>query len=130
MDLAGLHVQTLTAQGNAVGTSHLLMHDATVGRLDVQVNAGDLKIALPAASGLTGQIQANAGSIALCADPGTALRLENTSTLTSDNFAAAGLIRSGSTWESPGIGSAANVVDLALQGSVASFTLNPSEGCR
>ena len=130
IDLAGLRIATLTAQGNAVGSSRLLLHDATVGRLDVQVNAGDLKIALPAAADLTGQIQANAASVALCADPGTGLRLRYTSVVTGDNFAAAGLVRSGTTWESPGIGSAAHVVDLALEGAAASFTLNPSEGCR
>jgi hypothetical protein len=128
-DLAGLRVETLTAQGNAVGTSRLLLHDATVGRLDVQINAGDLKIALPAAD-LTGQIQANAASIALCADPATGLRLRSTSVITGNNFGSAGLIQSGTTWESPGIGSAAHVVDLALEGAAASFTLNPSEGCR
>jgi hypothetical protein len=128
-DLAGLRVETLTAQGNAVGTSRLLLHDATVGSLDVQINAGDLKIALPAAD-LTGQIQANAASIALCADPGTGLRLRSTSVITGNNFGFAGLVQSGTTWESPDIGSAAHVVDLALEGAAASFTLNPSEGCR
>ncbi len=128
-DLAGLRVETLTAHGNAVGTSRLLLHDATVGSLDVQINAGDLKIALPAAD-LTGQIQANAASIALCADPGTGLRLRSTSVITGNNFGSAGLVQAGTTWESPGIGSAAHVVDLALEGAAASFTLNPSEGCR
>jgi hypothetical protein len=130
LDLAGLRIATLTAQGNAVGNSRLLLHDATVGRLDVQVNAGDLKIGLPAAADLTGRIQANAASVSLCADAGIGLRLRNASVITGDNFASAGLVRSGSTWESPGIGSAAHVVDLALDGAAASFTLNPSEGCR
>jgi hypothetical protein len=130
VDLAGLRVDTLAAQGNAIGNSRLLLHDATVGRLQVQVNAGDLKIGLPAGSNLTGQVQANAASVALCADPGTGLRLRNTSTLTGDNFASAGLVRLGTTWESPGIGSVTHVVDLALEGAAASFTLNPSEGCR
>lgn len=130
VDLAGLRVDTLAMQGNAIGNARLLLHDATVGNLQVQVNAGDLKIGLPAGAGLTGRVQANAASVALCADPGTGLRLRKTSALTSDNFAAAGLIGSGATWESPGIGSAAHVIDLALEGAAASFTLNPSEGCR
>ena len=130
IDLSGLRVSTLTAQGNAVGTSRLLLHEASVGRLDVQINAGDLKIALPAGSDLTGQVQANAASVALCADPGTGLRLRSTSVITGNNFASAGLVQSGTTWESPGIGSAAHVIDLALEGAAASFTLNPSEGCR
>ena len=130
VDLSGLRVDTLTAQGNAIGNSRLLLHDATVGRLQVQVNAGDLKIELPAGSNLTGQVQANASSVGLCADPGTGLRFRNTSTLTGENFASAGLVRSGTTWESPGIGSAPYVVDLDLEGAAASFTLNPPEGCR
>ena len=94
------------------------------------MNAGDLKIGLPAGSNLTGQVQANAASVGLCADPGTGLRFRNTSTLTGENFASAGLVRSGTTWESPGIGSAPYVVDLDLEGAAASFTLNPPEGCR
>lgn len=130
LDLGGLRLDALSLQGNAVGNSHLLLHDATVGSLDVQVNAGDLKIALPATADLAGRVQANAASVALCADPGTGLRLRNTSVITGDNFGSAGLIRSGTTWESPGIGSAAHVVDLTLNGAAASFTLNPSEGCR
>jgi hypothetical protein len=130
IDLAGLRVETLTAQGNGVGNSRLLLHDATVGHLDVQINAGDLKIGLPAGAGLVGRIQANAASVALCADPGTGLRLRNTSVVSGDNFAAAGLVRAGSTWESPGVGSAAHIIDLALDGAANSFTLNPSEGCR
>ena len=130
VDLSGLRIETLTAQGNAIGSSRLLLHDATVGRLQVQVNAGSLKIALPAGSNLTGQVQANAASVGLCADPGTGLRFRNTSTLTGDNFSSAGLVRSGTTWESPGISSAPHVVDLDLEGAAASFTLNPSEGCR
>ena len=130
IDLAALRVDALTAQGNAVGNSRLLLHDATIGRLDVQINAGDLKIGLPAAADLAGRIQANAASVTLCADPGTGLRLRNTSSLTGDNFATAGLVRSGTTWESPGIGSAAHVVDLTLAGAAANFTLNPSEGCQ
>ncbi len=99
IDLAGLRVGPLTAQGNAVGTSQLLLHDATVGRLDVQINAGDLKIALPAGAEPVRPDPGQRGSIALCADPGTGLRLRNTSTVTGDNFAAAGLVRSGTTWE-------------------------------
>lgn len=129
IDLAGVRVERLNAQGNAA-SSKLLLHDATVGRLDAQINAGSLKIALPAGADLSGQIQANVGSISLCADPGTGLRLRNSSTVTGDNFAAAGLVRSGTTWETPGIGAASHVVDLALHGTAASFTLNPSEGCR
>ena len=130
LDLGGLRVDTLTAQGNAIGTSRLLLHDATVSRLDLQVNAGDLKVDLPASANLTGNIQANAASIALCADPGIGIRLRNASTVTGDNFAAAGLLRSGATWESPGISAAAHVVDLAIEGAAANFRLNPSEGCR
>jgi hypothetical protein len=130
IDLGGLRLDAVTVQGNAVGNSHLLLHDAIVGRLDAQVNAGDLTIALPAGADLTGRVQANAASVALCADPGTGLRLRNTSVITGDNFASAGLLRSGTTWESPGIGSAAHVVDLVLDGAAASFALNPSEGCR
>jgi len=130
IDLAGLRVETLTAQGNAVGNSRLLLHDATIGRLEVQINAGDLKIGLPAAANLAGRIQANAAAVTLCADRGTGLRLRNTSAVTGDNFATAGLVRSGTTWESTGIGSAAYVVDLTLDGAAANFTLNPSEGCQ
>jgi hypothetical protein len=130
LDLGGLRVDTLTVMGNAIGSSRLLLHDASVGRLDVQVNAADLTVGLPAEVGLTGRIQANAASVKLCADPGTGLRLRNGSTLTSDNFAAAGLVRSGSTWESPALASAGHVVDLDLEGAAVRFTLNDSEGCQ
>jgi hypothetical protein len=102
-----------------------------VARLDVAVNAADVAILLPRGAGLQGAIEGNAASVDLCAPGGVGLRLVADDNITaSHNYGDAGLVRSGTAWESPGYASAASRIELRTTGSAVSFTLNPKDGCR
>jgi hypothetical protein len=102
---------------------------STIDSIDVQGNAGSASITLPAVS-LTGRFQVNAGAVEFCAPPGVALRIR-----TGDNPVAAydfdgqGLVRSGTTWESPDFATADVRIDLRAEANAGSITLNPEDGC-
>ena len=102
---------------------------ATVDRLDVTLNAGRARITIgPGAT--TGSISVNAGAIELCVPPDAILRLTVNDQLTFvTNLADRGLQKSGSIWRRAG-SVAERSIDLDIDGNVASFTLDPSGGCR
>jgi len=103
--------------------------NASVGRLDLQLNAGRARIILGSAP-TTGSISINAGAIDLCVPDDVGLRLSVTEQLTFvTNLAERGLQHSGTDWTRVGA-AAAPVIDLHIDGNVASLTLDPNGGCR
>jgi len=131
VNLAGTTVSQLSFEGNAVGNTRLDLSSATVARLDVAVNAGDVAILLPAGADLQGEVEGNAASVDLCAPAGVGLRLLVDENITaSKNYDKKGLVRSGNAWETPGYGNAATRIELRTIGSAVSYTLNPEDGCR
>ena len=102
---------------------------SAIDAIDIGLNAGALGLTLPAMS-LTGSIEANAGSIRLCAPEGVALRLHTEeSVLSSQDFAGAGLVRVGDTWETPGFDTAVTRIELDTSANAGSISLDPVEGC-
>ncbi|HUP54543.1 MAG TPA: hypothetical protein VM408_03470 [Methylomirabilota bacterium] len=112
------------------GTATVNLRDAVeVERIQIGLNAGSLGLYLPAVS-TTGSIEANAGSIRLCAPEGVALRLHTPdSALSSQDFGSAGLVQLGDTWETPGYDTAATRIELQTHTNVGSMRLDPAEGC-
>ena len=97
--------------------------------VEIGINAGELGLDLPSAS-MTGSIEANAGSIRLCAPRDVALRLHTgDSVLSSQDFGDAGLVLVGDTWETPGYDTAINRIELRTEANAGSFRLDPEEGC-
>jgi hypothetical protein len=124
--LAGLTVTGLTVDANAA-TARVDLRTATAATFDLTVNAGDLRVRLPATS-TSGTVSANAASVHLCAAPGTDLRLvTGHSSVSSDNFASRGLVRTGDTWAAPG--ATGTVVSVHVVGNAASIMLDDPEGC-
>jgi hypothetical protein len=100
-----------------------------IGDLQIELNAGSIDLTLPNLS-MTGSIKANAGSVKLCAPPGAALRLQTSeSIVASYDFGDHGLVKNGSTWETPGFAAAAVKIDLRTEANAASFSLDPKDGC-
>lgn len=130
LDLRGGHFGTMSTTVNA-GDMRIDLDGAAVARFDLRLNAGDTRIVLPASS-LTGNVTVNAGSIRLCAPAGVGLRFTtNDSNITSSfDFDGAGLVKSGSTWTSPGFDSASVKIDLSTTANAGSVALNPADGCR
>ena len=131
VNLDGATLTRLTVDGNAIGDTRLDLESAIVERLDVSVNAASIAILLPASADTKGRVEGNAASVELCAPAGVGLRLLVDDNITaSDNYDTAGLVQSGSAWETPGFASAATQIELATVGSAVSYTLNPEDGCR
>ncbi len=127
-DLQGATLDELRLDVNA-GSGRVDLSGATANRLRVQVNAGSAKVTLPS-SDLTGSLQVNAGSIAICAPADAGLRLTMPENLIgSNNYSSQGLVKSGDTWESPGYDTAANQIDLRTEANAGSVELNPAGGC-
>jgi len=126
---AGADLDSVGLTVNA-GRAVLDLGSATVGSLSATINAGELLVDLPA-SGTTGAMTANAGSIKLCAPSGVGLRLDASGGFASgNNFGDAGLVEANGAWVSGNYATATARVDLRLTGNLAGFTLNPGEGCR
>jgi len=126
--LAGLHVDGTSMTTNA-GKATLDMTGATLRSFSLTLNAGSSGIILPSSS-LSGSATVNAGSLTLCAPPGSGLRIQSSSFLASNNFGQRGLLQSGSTWTSPGYASAAVQFDLSLTANAGSIELDPAGGCQ
>ena len=128
-DLDNARLGVIEVDLNA-GSATVNLRDATeVGEIDIGINAGALGLELPAVS-TTGSIGANAGSVRLCAPEGVALRLDTEgSALSSQDFAAAGLVQVDGAWETPGYDTAVTRIQLQTQANAGAFSLNPPEGC-
>ncbi len=122
-------ISRLRLQINAGSSILSLAGTNAIDDLDVQLNAGSLRLTLPNVS-LTGTIQANAGSVKLCAPQGAALRLHTgDSIIASYDYAGHGLVEEGSTWSTPGFDSAAVRIELDTRANAGSFVLDPADGC-
>jgi hypothetical protein len=129
LDLSGATLGEVGLQMNAGSASLDLGAVAAISSIDLQLNAGSLGVTLPNLS-LTGSIQANAGSVELCAPPGAALRLHTgESIIASYDYSGHGLVQDGSTWTTPGFETAAIKIDLETKANAGSFHLDPEDGC-
>ena len=103
--------------------------DMSHGPLNMTLNAASANLDLPTSGlGATGTVHVNASSLNMCADPNLALRFNYDETLSSNDFASAGLVRSGDTWMTPGYSSGTPHVELNLSANVSSISLNRSGG--
>jgi hypothetical protein len=128
-DLDGARLGVVEVQLNAGQAAIDLRDVAEIDGIDIGINAGTVGLVLPMVS-MTGSIEANAGSIRLCAPEGVALRLHaEDSVLSSQDFAAAGLVQVGDTWETPGYDAALTRIELQTSANAGSFRLDPEEGC-
>jgi hypothetical protein len=128
LDLAGARLTSLAADMNA-GDLRVDVAGGTIDQIDLTMNAGRIRLAA-GSSALRGDVSLNAGAFDLCVPDGVGLQLDVTDQLTFvHNLASRGLVHLGRTW-----GRAATnlgqVITLSIEGSAASFTLNPAGGCR
>lgn len=130
VNLAGASVESLDLSLNAGSATLDLATAEELRFLNVDMNAGSVSLILPNQS-VNGSIEANAGSVTLCAPAGAALRFNTEgSNLSSYDFEEQGLLKTGSTWQTPGFEDAAVRIELDTRTNAGSFTLNPEDGCR
>ncbi len=129
LDLGTAAIEAFDLDLNAGSATVDLGSVREFGDLSIGLNAGSLELTLPNQS-LTGSIEANAGSVALCAPSGAALRLHTSeSIVASYDFEDHGLVKQGSTWETPGFDAAAVRIELDTKANAGSFSLDPEDGC-
>jgi hypothetical protein len=129
LDLGQASVDALDLTLNAGSVTLEMSQVVEIRDFGIDINAGALEVTLPNQT-FRGSIEVNAGSVSLCAPPGAALRLN-----TGSGFAGAydydgqGLVKNGSTWETPGFDTAGVRIELDTQANAGSFSLNPEDGC-
>lgn len=125
--------------GNGPIGSLNLTYNASDGRIDLSggstatlngtLNASTVALILPGGT-FSGNITINAATLKVCSAAEVGLRITYDDTLSSQNFADAGLVQSGKTWQSANYGSAAVHADLHISANVSTTTLNPAGGCQ
>ena len=128
VDLADVAIRSLDLTANAGSTRVDASRSSSLGPLSATVNAGDLLIALPAASA-QGSLTVNAGHLGICVPAGAGLRVQTSGALGSNNLADHGLIDGGGVWTTPGFDSAAVRIDLDATINAGNLELDPSGGC-
>ena len=128
-NLDGARLGLADVELNAGQATVDLRASTEVDELDIGLNAGTLGLYLPSVS-TTGSVEANAGSIRMCAPEGVALRLRtDDSVLSSYDFGSSGLVQAGDAWETPGYDTAVTRIELRIQANAGSIPLDPEEGC-
>ena len=130
-DLADANLGQIRVTVNA-GTLMLdLSHVASIGGLELHLNAvGDPRILLSNTS-LTGSIDANAaGNIRLCPPAGAGLSLTaNDNLTTTNNYAERGLTQVGGAWQTRGYDAAAVRIQLVTHANAGGFNLEQEGSC-
>ncbi len=127
------------ALGSGLVDSLSLTYNASDGRLDLSgatppmlsatLNASTVGLTLPSGS-FNGSITINASTLKVCAALDLGLRITYDDTLSSQNFAQAGLAQSGKTWQSANYTSATARAELHISANVSTTTLNSVGGCQ
>jgi hypothetical protein len=126
LTLPGATLDQVTATINA-GDLRIDAAGAAVSRISIAVNAGRARVTLGEGP-TTGSLSTNAGDLALCAPSSSNLILHVTNQLTFvTNLAQRGFSRSGDTWSRAGTGG--SVIELSIEGTLGSFTVDPEGGC-
>ena len=129
-DFQGFHLQTNAADVR-MDLTEANASSAFPG-IDFHLNAGKLVIITnDSGASIEGNVEANAGSVILCAPANAPLRITASGTAFGTNLDNSDLQRTGDTWESAAYANANpnQTITLTVRGNASSFDLNPEEGC-
>jgi hypothetical protein len=127
-DLASANLTSARFSLN-LGSLHIDLSGANVGALNVSTNLGAAYVTLDASSDLTGHLETNLGSLDVCLPAGLGVQVIATDSLSSSDFARAGMVRVGNEWQTPNYDTAAHRANLTVNTSLGSLTLQPEGGC-
>ncbi len=112
-----------------LGSIHVDLTGTKVGNLTVSSNLGSAYVTLDGSSDLAGHLETNLGSLRVCLPEGLGVHVTSTDSLSSSDFAGAGMVRVGNAWQTPNYGSAAHRADLTVDTSLGSLNFNHAGGC-
>lgn len=129
LDLTSAQIEALDVEVNAGSATIELGSELEEIDLNAAVNAGSLNLILPGRS-VRGSIEVNAGTADLCVPPGMDMRFDTSGSVISGfDFEDQGLVQDGSTWSTLGFALSGPHIDLEVQVSAGSLSLNPEDGC-
>ena len=130
LELGGGAISNVSATFNGSDvTLDLLGEPTPAASLNTTLNASSVNVLLPLAQ-TNGSMTLNAASLEMCVPDGAGIRIDYHGTLSSDNFAAAGLVQAGQSWQSTNFDTTGVRINLGITANVSSLTLNPAGGCR
>jgi Putative adhesin len=122
--------QLSTAKFNLnLGTLHVDLTGAQVGNLNVSTNLGSAFVTLGDTSDLTGHLATNLGSLEVCVPGDLGLSVTSSDSLSSSDFAEAGLVRNGSAWQTTNYLVATHRATLTVDTSLGSVKFKHAGGC-
>ena len=129
VDLTGATVSSATFTLNAGDLTVDLSRAERTGDVNATVNAGSATLALPAGDRAV-DLSLNAGSLQVCMPAGSAIRVQWSGALGSNNFDAAGLVKVGDhEWTSAGFDAGQPHVELHASANAGSYDLQLGGSC-
>lgn len=127
--LGGGRLTSLDATANASDVRFDLAGAVATGStINLTLNAASGTLALPAES-MTTQATINAASLDICIAPDAGLQIDWDARVSGENFSAAGLVREGNIWQTPGYDTAAVRAQLRISSNASSVTVHRTGGC-
>ena len=121
VDLTGAMVSSASLTLNAGDLTVDLARSAQAGDMSMTVNAGSATLSLPGGN-RSASFSLNAGSLRVCVPVGTALRVDWSSALGSNNFGSNGLVKvDDDTWTSPSFDPTQAHSELHVSANAGSF---------
>lgn len=129
LDLGGAKIASLNATVNAGNLDTTLGESVASNAVNMTVNAGSATIASGAGQG-TFNLSLNAGSLSVCVPQGSAVRVQWSGALASQNFSALGLDKvDDHTWTTSGFDAGLAHIELDVSANAGSFDLSFGGGC-
>jgi hypothetical protein len=113
-----------------VGSIDLDLTEAQVGHLDVETNLGSTRLTLDGTSDVEGALTTSLGSLDVCVPSELGVRVVLSSSFSSSDFGAAGLVQSANAWQTPNYATAAHRADLTIDASLGSVKFEQVGGCK
>jgi hypothetical protein len=113
-----------------LGSVRIDLTGARVGNLSVSTNLGAAHITLDGSSDLTGDLSTSLGSLDVCVPSELGVRVVNSDSLSSSDFASLHMVRSGSGWQTPNYDTAAHKANLTINTSLSGLKLHNAGGCK
>ncbi len=129
LDLAGAQLDTLQMTANA-SQVRLDLTTTTVRELHAKANLSSMAIDLPGSVDLVGDLKVNAGQLRLCVPAGAGLRIAGRGVAAGFEIDGADRTNLNMTYQSSDYATATHHIDLTVNASLGAVQINPIGGCK
>jgi len=123
LDLSEYNLTALTIDA-AAGDLEVTLGGRSAGqKVDINANAGSVKLRVGSAARVAISVSASAGSVEIYVPNGAALRIRERAAVTSSNVKDLGLVKDGDYWVSRDYDAAAQKIDIDCSGAASSLRI-------